>query len=397
MKSLNILVTDGEQRSALAVVRSLGAVGHRVDVVSQRGRSLAGSSRFSRAEFAVPDPLLEAAAYVDALLHLVRTRGIGVVIPITDASMLAILGARERFESTCIPFSDIESFRRISDKAALLDVAPQFGIAIPEQSEIASPASRRDFDGRGLRYPVVLKPARSVGEHEGRRMKLGVEYAENAVALERALDRLTDAAYPVLLQQRIVGPGVGLFFLVWDDEPRAIFAHRRLREKPPAGGVSVYRESIVADAALVQPSLALLRHFQWRGVAMVEYKVDASSGIPYLMEINGRFWGSLQLAIDAGVDFPSLLVRAAAGEQVAPVTNYRPGVRSRWWWGDVDHLLARLRHSSRALALPPGAPGRLRTLLEFLRLWSPQDRNEILWARDPVPFVHETLEWLHRR
>jgi predicted ATP-grasp superfamily ATP-dependent carboligase len=184
---------------------------------------------------------------------------------------------------------------------------------------------------------------------------------------------------------------------MWDDAPLAVFAHRRLREKPPAGGVSVYRESIPADPVLVQSSVALLQHFQWRGVAMVEYKVDESSGTPYLMEINGRFWGSLQLAIDAGVDFPTLLVRAAAGEHVASVTSYRVGVRSRWWWGDVDHLLARLRHSPRTLALPPGAPGRFRTFLQFMRLWSPPDRNEILRARDPVPFLHETLEWLHRR
>lgn len=397
MTSLDILVTDGEQRAALAVVRSLGAAGHRVYVVSRRGRSLAGASRFSRAEFAVPDPLLDTAAYVDALVNLVRSERLTIVIPITDASMLAVLGARERFDGARIPFSNVDTFRRISDKAALLDAAPRFGIAIPEQTEIASPTSRRDFDPGKLRYPIVLKPARSVGEYEGRRTKLSVEYAEDAIALERALDVFTPAAYPVLLQQRIIGSGVGLFFLVWDDVPLAVFAHRRLREKPPAGGVSVYRESIPADPVLVQSSVALLQHFQWRGVAMVEYKVDESSGTPYLMEINGRFWGSLQLAIDAGVDFPTLLVRAAAGEHVAPVTSYRVGVRSRWWWGDVDHLLARLRHSPRTLALPPGAPGRWRTFLRFMRLWSPRDRNEILRARDPIPFLHETLEWLQRR
>src|SRR6185312_15979930 len=104
----------------------------------------------------------------------------------------------------------------------------------------------------------------------------------------------------------------------------------------PSGGVSVYRESIVADPELVRRSRALLDRFGWCGVAMIEYKVDARTGTPYLMEINARFWGSLQLAIDAGVDFPNLLLSVALDGARPAMPTYRAGVRSRWWWGDVD-------------------------------------------------------------
>src|SRR5678815_1154177 len=100
------------------------------------------------------------------------------------------------------------------------------------------------------------------------------------------------------------------------------FAHRRIREKPPSGGVSVLSESVAADPETVRKSLALLSALDWNGTAMVEYKQDRVTGQRYLMEINGRFWGSLQLAIDAGVDFPALLVAAALGEHPAPVTQY---------------------------------------------------------------------------
>jgi len=111
------------------------------------------------------------------------------------------------------------------------------------------------------------------------------------------------------------------------------------------------------------------------------------------MEINGRFWGSLQLAVDAGVDFPALLLALACGERPAPVTRYRTGVRSRWWWGDLDHLLARLLHSDRELALPPDAPGRGRAVLDFLALWRRGDRNEVFRWSDPRPAWRETLNW----
>jgi predicted ATP-grasp superfamily ATP-dependent carboligase len=161
--------------------------------------------------------------------------------------------------------------------------------------------------------------------------------------------------------------------------------------------VSVYRESIAADPVLVERSKALLRCFAWEGVAMVEYKLDAATGTPYLMEINGRFWGSLQLAVDAGVDFPRLLVEHALGRPVAPVTRYRMGVRSRWWWGDVDHLLARLRRTPEELALPPGSPGRLAAARDFLMLWRPGDRNEVFRLSDPRPQLRETIEWFRGR
>jgi hypothetical protein len=150
------------------------------------------------------------------------------------------------------------------------------------------------------------------------------------------------------------------------------------------------------DPDLLDKSLRLLRTFDWQGVAMVEYKREETSGTPYLMEINGRFWGSLQLAIDAGVDFPSLLVEAALGRARPPVTRYRSGLRLRSWWGDVDSFLARMRHSPERLSLPPNAPDRLRVLTEFFH-WRNADRMETFRFADPGPFVRDTLQWLSAR
>ena len=394
---LSILVTDGEQRAALAVVRSLGRAGHRVFVCSRRARSLAGASRYATAEACVPDPLSEADRFVDAVARLVGRWRIDQLLPITDASLSALLPARGRMPEVRVPFADLEAYRGVSDKALLLDEAAKVGIAIPIQERLSLPGDREALNEARLRFPLVLKPSRSVAGSGSRRASQGVRRVADWRQLQEALDAYTAEAYPLLLQQRIVGPGVGIFLLLWEGRTVAVFAHRRIREKPPAGGVSVYRESIAADPDLVARSRALLERFGWRGVAMVEYKIDAATGIPYLMEINGRFWGSLQLAVDAGVDFPSLLVALAAGERPQPVEHYRVGVRSRWWWGDVDHLLAMLRHSPDRLALAPGAPGPWRALRNFLVLWRPGDRSEILRLADPWPFVRETIDWFRGR
>ena len=106
------------------------------------------------------------------------------------------------------------------------------------------------------------------------------------------------------------------------------FAHTRIREKPPTGGVSVYRESVPLRDDVRAYSERILGRFNWSGVAMVEFREDRATGIPYLMEVNGRFWGSLQLAIDAGVDFPAMLVQLALGEEIPRISSYRMAPRA---------------------------------------------------------------------
>ena len=412
MRPRRILVTDGEQRSALALVRSLGRAGHDVYVCSSRGRSLAGASRYCRGESRVGDPLAGAEPYEREVRALIDGWKIDVLVPVSEAALLALLPARARMADVVLPFPNEATFRRICDKAELLSVAPSVGISIPRQIAVGTAAEARSLDRGSIEYPVVLKPARSVGEGRpanvgsgiaagagaqgGGRTKLTVRHAANAAELSAALTELDEsgeAAYPLLIQQRIVGPGIGIFLLLWEGRTLASFAHRRIREKPPSGGVSVYRESVAADPGLVARSRALLEHFGWCGVAMVEYKVDERTGTPYLMEVNGRFWGSLQLAVDAGVDFPALLLAAATGEAPEPVTAYTAGVRSRWWWGDVDHLIARLRRSRSELSLPPEAPGRWRAVLDCLTIHFGRDREEILRLDDPRPFFRESVQW----
>ncbi len=128
---------------------------------------------------------------------------------------------------------------------------------------------------------------------------------------------------------------------------------------------------------------------------MVEFKVDADSSKPLLMEINGRFWGSLQLAIDAGVNFPFLLLNMAMGKAgTLPENGYRVGVKSRWLLGDLDQLVMRLTKSDRALNLPPGAPSKLRSLVSFCRFFERDLFYEVEDLDDCGPSFLEILRYV---
>ena len=380
----------------MAIVRSLGRAGHTVFVAAPRRLSLAGVSRHVQARDVVADPVSAPSEFVEDIIRVVERRAVEVLIPVSDAALLSLSRERARLGTVCLPWPDADTISQVGDKAVVAVAARDVGIAVPRQVVAASPDEARAA-ARDLRFPLVAKPSRSVRERpDGTLAKLVVAHAANPGELSHHLAQLGAAAFPLLLQERIVGPGAGVSLLVWDGRLRAHFMHRRLREHPPAGGVSVYAESVASDSSLVERSLTLLQRFGWRGVAMVEYKVDATTGVPYLMEVNGRFWGSLQLAIDAGVDFPALLVAATRGV-MDRVPEYRSGVRFRWWWGDVNHLLLRLIRSATRLSLPPDAPPRARVLRDFGAAGLPNRASDVFRADDPRPFLVETLQWLAER
>jgi predicted ATP-grasp superfamily ATP-dependent carboligase len=286
-----------------------------------------------------------------------------------------------------------EAYDALANKAALLARAQTLGWPIPRTIQVACPSELIEA-AQAVGYPCVLKPHRSVVADGVLNHSFGVRYATGPAALQ---DAYPAAAYPLLVQERIAGPIEGVFLLMEHGRRVAVFAHRRLREKPPSGGVSTYRESIPVVPELLAATERLLGDVGWHGVAMVEFKRSDRNGLRYLMEVNGRLWGSLQLAIDAGVDFPNLLVAVALGRPVTAVETYRVGVRSRWFWGDVDHLLTRLRRSPAALRLGPEAPSLLRTAWEFVQFWRNGDRLEVWDRHDMRPFWRETLDWCRGR
>jgi len=381
---MRILITDGNERAALAAARSLVRAGHSVGVTADSRLSLAGVSRGVRPRPLTTDPLTHPADYAAELASVTRQHGTTVLLPMTDASLEAVLEHRSVLPAgVVLPFPDLAIYRAASDKGRLLTLARDCGFGVPETRIIATPGDS-DVTLPDEFFPAVVKPHRSVVTAAGIRRKLLVTPVADAVECRRALAALPAAAFPVLVQRRVSGVGEGLFALRWGGRTIAMFAHRRLREKPPSGGVSTYRESIPLDERLAGPGLRLLDALDWQGVAMIECKREHETGRQVVMEINGRFWGSLQLAIDSGVDFPSLLVRCAAGESVPGQRDYRVGVRSRWFWGDVDQLYLRLKARG----------SRLRALLDFFRVSPRRDRSEVWRWSDPAPFVVETLQWL---
>ena len=237
-----ILVCDGEQRAALAVLRSLGRAGHQVDVTSHDSRAISGASRYRDHFATVPNPIDHADGFVAATHRLARLWNSEIIIPVTDQSSAALLPARQQFGKSIIPGPSAASFNRVSDKQDALEQAALLGIATPRQVVVGHPAAG-PLDDCDLPFPVVIKPSKAL--QRGGRWQ--ARYASDAKSLRAAVAEAPADAFPLLIQQRIIGWGCGIFFLIWEGRTVATFAHRRLRELPPSGGGSVYSESIRAE------------------------------------------------------------------------------------------------------------------------------------------------------
>jgi len=393
---MNIYVTDGNNRAALAITRSLGKRGHKIFVGEKQFDSLAGSSKYCNACMVYPDPVQDSDEFVNVLLKQIKALEIDVLIPVADITTFLILQASDQFLNFCkLPFADYETVTLAADKHHVLNTAQQLGIPVPKTICVER---KEDINSLSvdIPYPVVIKPGRSRIRKNNEWLFTSVSYANDREELIAKLEETEPLAFPILLQERIYGPGIGVFTCYDKGKMVAKFAHRRLREKPPSGGVSVLRESIAVDPAAGEFSQKLLDALHWHGVAMVEFKLDERDNTPRLMEINGRFWGSLQLAIDAGVDFPAILINTLEDGPIDPVVDYKLGVKTRWLCGDFDVLLLLLFKSRKALELPPHYPGRLVSFLRFTMFWGKNLHYEVLSLHDIKPFLTEIRQWIRR-
>ena len=385
---MKVFVTDGQNRAALAVTRALGRLGHHVVVGDRRLNSIAQASRYCRHRVAYPDPVKAPDAFVDALAALTRELDIDVLIPVADITTFLVTGHRFRFGCD-VPCASADVVARAANKVEIVATAERIGVPVPRSVVVRCAHEVPSVEHLG--YPLLVKPWQSRIRTADGWASTSVSYADSHAQLKKDLERRPAYEFPVLLQERLVGPGVGVFACYHEGQSVALFSHRRLRERPPWGGVSVLCASAAVDPAAGSFATRLLDEIEWQGVAMVEFKRDERDGVPKLMEINGRFWGSLQLAIDSGVDFPALLMQTVTGEPFAPQPPYKVGLRERWWWGDVDALLLSLLPGANAARV--AGRSKLQAVREFLKFRAPDLHYDNPKWDDWRPFASETRSW----
>ena len=374
-----VLVTGAHTPAALAVTRSLGKNGIEVACAGPADNCLSFYSRHCKEKLVYPSPMDYPFNFVEFLSERVKCGEYYILVPVTDADMYLITKyAAEFLPYVKVAMNDHSTFLKVLDKSETIKIASGIKVPVPRTVMIDSPDKIREV-ADSLQYPAVIKPRQSVMLVQDKLRSGTTAYAfspEELITRFREMHRNTP--FP-LVQELVTGDEKGIFVLVNRGKVKAVFAHRRLRSINPRGGASSLAESEEVDAEMRGYALGLLREINWEGVAMVEFKVDSRDNVPRLMEINGRFWGSLQLAVNAGVDFPYLLYRTLNGEFVEEVRHYRKGIRCRNMHNDLGYLLAVMRSKKRN----PDSPSRLAAAFNFFKFYDRHMSYSDLSISDP--------------
>jgi predicted ATP-grasp superfamily ATP-dependent carboligase len=356
-----VLVFDAQIRNSLAIIRSLGQKNIATDCAGEHSWQPAFFSKYCRNKIIYPSPSRDTRHFVNFVREIVEQEHYDMIIPVTDRTVIPLVKEKKIFEKyTKVPYPDYATLELAMNKEKTLRIAQDIGIPCPATHFFNH---RDEIDPDTLEYPLISKPRISSGAQ-------GFQLYTTKKEFLKSLSLLPPEETPPLLQEYIPHGGeIGVYTLFdRNTEPVALTVQRRIRSYPVTGGPSTLRETIQHDEA-VHLAFRLLKAMHWQGLAMVEFRIDKRTNKPVLMEVNPRFWGSLQLSILAGVDFPYLLYQMTMHEFVKPVLDYKIGVQCRWLLtGDILWYLH--------------APHKLQNLREFVRLDIPDD---IMSWEDPGP------------
>ena len=333
-----MLVTDGEQRCALAACRALAEAGFEVGAASARQPAAAKWSRYCSHGIGVPDPRRDPARFAERLRSELERKRYDVVLPAGDASLLALSAHRARLEPLVrlgLPAHQV--VEACFDKELLHRQAQEIGFAPPVTTRCLTLGEGRSASRR-LGYPVIVKPPRSFCAARGSERKpvLAADDRGLAAAARRlgtpflVQEFLREAAIVscagVAVEGRLLGFVTSRYERVW----------------PHARGSVTCSETFAAPEVLRARIGRLVASLGWSGIFEIEL-LERRGGPPAVIDFNTRVYGSLALAVRAGSNLPAIWCRYLLHRELID-GEPAAGLRYRWEDGELLSLLRALIH-----------------------------------------------------
>jgi predicted ATP-grasp superfamily ATP-dependent carboligase len=383
MKS--VLITYGWVRSSYAALRNLTDHGIPVDVADSLSLGMCQVSRRKKSFSLYRSHYDVEAGFVADIVDICKKRSVGFVLPSHNETEVLARHRSQLEGELAVLLPQADHCALFNDKSRSYDLAQACQVPVSRRVSYDSPA---DVAIRGQeegieKYVIKLLTGNSAK---------GVFYADSACEAETVVKNLVEEfqlsseRFPQV-EEYVRGEGWGVSVLYWHGKYIASFTHRRIREKIATGGTSTLREAAL-NLAIEHAARSIFDSIGWHGLAMCEFKVCPETGRFWFIEVNPRLWGSISLAVSAGVEFPYLAwLCASMGEAEAmryhQLQQLKLPWRSRWFLGD---LLVAAKALSR---------GRIREMSEILFEANADYVDDWFWD-DPLVFFGEVGVYLKR-
>lgn len=303
---------------------------------------------------------------MDAINRAIAVHRYEVVFACSDAEILTLSRERSNLHAR-VPHPSQKSMLRAIDKASLAAAAQAVGLPTPPQA-----ASGTEARERWGTKPVVVKErlhgTQGVG---GAFTHFAPEVFADPWNVDRRVGEIRAAGSMPVVQLLIEGDLMA-FTSVLDEDGNMLARVQQMAERtyPRDAGLSVRARTVPIDERLSEQVTLLLRELGWLGLSELQF-IKPADGDPVLLDFNGRFYGSLALALAAGVNLPDTWARIATGRKPNQAGDARPGVRYQWLEGDLRAARERSR-------------GALHDTCGCLRY--SRGANASIWsAQDPLP------------
>jgi carbamoyl-phosphate synthase large subunit len=297
VKRFNVLLTAGSRRVPLVhafrgALKSVGVIG---SVIVTDVNPLSPAVHVADRSYRVP--MATDPDYVNELLAICEAEHVRLAIPTIDDELPIFAAARDEFRAAGVTavVSPPATARLCNDKYATCVRLAEAGV----------PAARSYLPAQltdNMPLPLFIKP-------RGGRGAVGAF----PVRTPEELDFFLHYVESPIVQEYLSGPEYTIDVLCdFDGQPLSIVPRERVVIR--AGVID--RGRTVNDRKLIELAEAACAAIKFVGPINIQCRMR--DGQPAIFEINPRFSGGIPLTIQAGADFPAMLVKMAMGRKVEP-------------------------------------------------------------------------------
>lgn len=245
--------------------------------------------------------------FLPVIRNICRKESVKAVVPLVDEELVSsfeleqdgivVLLPRPEFVAMCL------------DKFVLMKQLKAVGIGVPETRLVTEGCT-------GIRFPVIVKPRRGRGSR-------GVGIVDSEESLNSFINVSPYAPNELLIQEYIEGVEYTVSVVVWRDGEVQAVVPKEIISKRGITRIAVTRRNPKIESLCIK----IQEQLKADGPFNVQLRFDASSGEPFIFEINPRFSTSISLTMAAGIDeLGGLLSQALYGKSSVKFGSWQPGI-----------------------------------------------------------------------